>query len=114
MDEIDIGYMQVQLRIYSDGSLFETLAINAEDDCYVVETDKVTSHHQVIDDPANVYLKVFQIELTIPDTQSLIVLHMPLHQSEDWEVVKGTDVYTIGFYCILGKQGHELVSHVDD
>ena len=101
--------MQVHLRIYSNGKLYDSFAVNAEEGCFKLETDLVSSHHEILDGPAQIYQKIFQIELTILETNSFIVMHIPIHQSTEWEIIKGTDIYTIGFFCILGKQDRELV-----
>ena len=103
MNEIDIGYMQVHLRIYENSEFYDSFAINAKDDRFTVSTELVTSCHQVIGDPANVYDKIFQIELKIVEEGATILLHMPIHQSDEWEVVNGTDKYVIGFFCNLNE-----------
>ena len=105
----DVGYMQVHLRVYAKSELYDSFAINAEDGCYKLETNLVSSHHEIIDDPAKIGDKVFQINLKIFDTGSSITLHMPIHQSTEWEVVKGSEIYTIGFYCNLGELGRKVV-----
>ncbi|MCW8856224.1 MAG: hypothetical protein OQJ95_02590 [Kangiella sp.] len=102
-------YMQVHLRIYKNGTHYESIAINAKEGCYQLETDLVSSHHEVTTDPAGIHSKVFQINLNLLDSSSSVVMHVPIHQSSEWEVIKGTDIYTIGFYCILGEQGEELL-----
>ena len=105
----DIGYMQVHLRVYANGELYDSFAINAEEGCYKIETSLISSHHEIIDDPVTVDAKLFQVCLNVFDTASSIALHMPIHQSTEWEIVKGSDIYTIGFYCNLGVLGHNLV-----
>lgn len=97
----DIGYMQVHFRVYANGELYDSFAINAKNGCYKLETNFISSNHEVIDDPVSSKKKIFQISLMIFETQSSIILHMPIHQSNEWEVIKGADIYTIGFYCNL-------------
>jgi hypothetical protein len=105
----DIGYMQVHMRLYSNEKIYETFVINAFDGCYCIKTDLISSHHEVINDEAKVYDKIFQIKLEVFETDFTIMLHMPIHQSGDWEVIHVNDNYTVGFYCNLGDKGKSLL-----
>jgi hypothetical protein len=109
MEEIDVGYMQVHFRLYANNELYASFAINAEDGAYKFENKLLSSLHEVLGDPAEVHHKIFQISLDIFETESNIVLHMPIHQSSNWEVIKGSEIYTIGFYCNLGEKGKKLI-----
>lgn len=94
--------MQVHLRVYADGTLYDEFAINAFEGCYVKKTNLIHSHHQVIPDQANVHDFVFQVELSVLVDDFSILMHIPMHQSDGWEVVGPMGKYTVGFYCILG------------
>ena len=100
----DIGYMQVQMRLYRNDELYEEFAINAFDVCFCVKTPLVSSEHKAIEDPADENKKVVQVIIKVFDENYTITMLIPVHQSDKWEVIVVSDEYTIGFYCILGKQ----------
>ena len=98
-----IGYMQVQLRLYKDDKLFDTSAVNAFKECFRTNTKLVKIEHQIVDDESNVHAFVHQVWIKLLDSDSKFVLHIPIHQSDEWEVIKLDDNYTLAFYCILGE-----------
>ena len=105
--EIDIGYMQVHIRLYENDKLYEKFAINAFDGCYCVNTELISSHHAVVDDKAGVYDKIFEIILKVFASDYTILMHMPIHQSEKWEIIKINDTYTVAFFCNLGTEAKQ-------
>jgi len=98
-----IGYMQVQLRLYKDGELFDTSAINAYKECYCASTKLTEIEHQVVEDEAKVYEYVHQVWIKLLGSDTKFVLHIPIHQSDEWEVIKLGENFTLGFYCTLGE-----------
>jgi len=104
MEEVDIGYMHVRFAIFENGELYTKFAINAFDECYQTDNGLIKSHFQVINDKAKVYKKILQIEVEIVETKIQILMHMPIHQSDDWERAGiFFDRYTVYFYCEPGK-----------
>lgn len=106
MDQVarnEIGYMQVQFQIFENGQKYDSFGVNAFDECFAVDTDLIHAHHQVVDDEAKVYEKIFQVKLVIKSTGSSIMMHMPIHQSEDWEFLMEHEGLKVFFYCILGE-----------
>ena len=104
MIEHDIGYMQVQMRLYRNDELYEEFAINAFDECFCVNTQLILSEHKTIEDPADENKKAVQVIIKVLDEDYTITMLIPVHQSDKWEVIVVSNEYTIGFYCILGKQ----------
>jgi len=98
-----IGYMQVHLRLYKDGELFDTTAINAYKECHRATTKFVEVEHQVVEDEAKVYDYVHQVWIKLLDSEAKFVLHIPIHQSDEWEVIQLDENFTLGFYCLLGE-----------
>ncbi len=90
--------MQVHMRLYLDGDLFETLVVNASERETCAETEKLTVHHKLVEDESDVSDKIFQVWLKVPTTGMEFLLHMPIGQSEDWEVLSLDDSHTLGFY----------------
>jgi hypothetical protein len=106
MDQVPrnlIGYMQVQFKIFENGEIYDSFGINAYDDCFETNRELVSSHHQVVDDKAKVYDKIFEIKLNFNKTGSRVIMHTPIHQSEDWEFLMKHQGFKIFFYCILGS-----------
>lgn len=101
----EIGYMQVQMRLYLNGELYETFALNAFDECFCVKTDLISSEHKAIDDPDNESKKLVQVIIKVFQTKYTITLLIPVHQSEKWEFIQVSNDYSIAFYCILGELG---------
>ena len=95
--------MQVQLRLYKKGELLDTSAINAYKECFCTSTHHIEIEHQVVDDEAKVHKYVHQVWIKLLDSDSKFVLHIPIHQSDKWEVIKLDEDFTLGFYCILGE-----------
>ena len=95
--------MQVQLRLYKDEELFETSAINAYKECFSATTELLEIEHQVVDDEAKVHDYVHQVWIKLLGSDTKFVLHIPIHQSDEWEVIKLDETYTLGFYCISGE-----------
>ena len=97
----DIGeFMQVHMRLYLDGDLFETLVVNASEQKGCTHSEGATVHHQIVDDQAEVYDRIFQIWIEVPSTDMKFVLHMPIGRSEEWEVLSLDDSHTLGFYRV--------------
>ncbi|WP_444933907.1 hypothetical protein [Microbulbifer sp. JTAC008] len=110
MDQIprdEIGYMQVQFKIFKSGDEYDVFGINAFDECFCTERNMVSTQHQVVDDEAKVYEKIFQIKLVLKASNYIVMMHMPIHQSEEWEFLGEYEDYEIYFYCILGQNTSE-------
>lgn len=95
--------MQAHLRLYRNGEIYETCAVNAFKECYCVNTQLISIEHQVVDDRAEVYGNIFHIKLNVTESDMTFLLHMPIQQSEAWETIVLDDIYTLGFYCNLGE-----------
>ena len=111
MDEIprdQIGYMQVKFKILVDGKVYDDFAVNAFDECHIVDRELTYAHHQVLDDSAQVYEKIFQLELTFKETDYRVTMHMPIHASRNWEHLGEFGEYDIYFYCILGANNNDM------
>jgi len=104
-----IGYMQVQVRLYKNRELYDTSVMNAYKECYLINTDLIELKHQVVPDKAEVHEYVYQVWIKLSKSDTKFVLHIPIHQSEEWEVIKLDDIYTLGFYCILPELSSEEV-----
>ena len=98
-----IGYMQVHLRLYKNNEIYDTCAINAFNECYRAETQLISIEHQVVDDQSKIHEHIFQIRMEIPESDMTFLVHMPIHQSDEWEVMVLNDMYILGFYCTLGE-----------
>ncbi len=103
MQKNEIGYMQVQFKILKDGEEYDFFGINAFDSCFKTDRELVSTHHQVVDDEAKVYDKIFQVKLVLKATNYTVMMHMPIHQSEEWEYLGEFNDYKIYFFCILGE-----------
>ncbi len=103
--DANIGeFMQVHMRLYVDGDLFESIVINAAEQENCSHADNVTVHHQIVDDQAEVFDRIFQVWIKVPSTDMKFVLHMPIGQSEDWEVLSLDDKHTLGFFRIAASK----------
>ena len=106
MDQVprnEIGYMQVQIKIFESGEIYDTFAVNAFNECFSTERDLISTQHQVVDDEANIYEKIFQVKLLIKEPGNTIMMHIPIHQSDDWEFLMEHMGFKIFFFCILGE-----------
>lgn len=95
--------MQVQFRLYKNGELFDTSAINAYRECYKATTELIEIEHQIVDDQAKIHNCIHQVWIKLLDSDTKFVLQIPVHQSEDWEVIQLDEVFTLGFFCIEGE-----------
>lgn len=103
MSQEDIGFMQVQLKIYRNAEAYDFFAINAYEQKYCTETDKLTAEFEVLKDAGGVEGYCVSLVIKFKTDGATAVLLIPVHQSDEWEVVKPLSDYTIGFYCILGE-----------
>ncbi|GAB2198359.1 hypothetical protein [Sessilibacter sp. MAH4] len=99
----EIGYMQVQFKIFKGGEEYDFFGVNAFDECFCIERDLISTQHQVVDDEAKVFEKIFQVKLVLKASNYTVMMHMPIHQSEEWELLGEYEGYEIYFYCILGE-----------
>lgn len=100
----NIGYMQVQMRLLINGDIYDTFAINCFDECFSVKTDLISTEHKAIEDPADSAKKLVQVIIKVLKDDYTITMLIPVHQSDEWEMIKVTDQYSVIFYCILGEQ----------
>jgi len=98
-----IGYMQVHLRLYKGGELYDTTAINAYRECYSTNTELINVEHQVVVDESKVHDLVHQVWVKVNESDMKFLLHIPIHKSDEWEQIVLDGNYTLGFYCILGE-----------
>ena len=111
--EHDIGYMQVQMRLYRNDKLYEEFAINAFDECFCVKTELISSEHKAIEDPADENKKVVQVIIKVFDEDYTIAMLIPVHQSDKWEIIEPSEQYSVAFYCILGETSKEVQDETD-
>lgn len=99
---LDIGYMQVHIKVYRNDEVYEEFAFNAYDDKSPLETDLVTYESQAIDDPAGEVEKVVTLLIRVREDDYRIAMLIPVHQSAEWESSIISEKYTVMFYCIEG------------
>lgn len=104
----DIGYMQVQFKVFKSKERYDHFGINAFDECFCSDRELISTHHQVVGDEAQVYDRVFQVKLFLKATGFTIMMHMPIHQSDDWEYLGDFEDYEVYFFCILGKKARDF------
>jgi len=99
----DIGFMQVHIRIYKYGEVYDSFAVNGFEQKYKVQTDKSTAEFQILRDAGEVEGFALSLLINFNEDGCSAALLIPVHESSEWEVVKPLDEYTIGFFCILGE-----------
>ena len=99
----DIGYMQVQLKLFRNDQLYVEFAFNAYDGKYQTVTDLIKSEFEIIDDPAGQVDKLVTLLIKVAEDNYTIAMLIPVHQSDVWEVSEISDVYRVEFYCIEGS-----------
>ena len=93
-------HMQVHVRLYKAGALYDEFAFNAVDGKYQTKTSLTSSTFESTDDPEGLVEKLVNLVIRVNDDDYSIAMLIPVHQSTEWEIVKISEVYTVGFYCI--------------